>query len=124
MSRKKMKDQRGFTLIELVMVIVILGVMAAVAIPKYYGIKKDAERSAAKGLFGGMQGTIANYYAKNKTFPANAGVVLAEAYIQKGDLQVGAAGNTITVTGTECGAMSATYDPSTGIISYPDNLCP
>ncbi|MBK7546835.1 MAG: prepilin-type N-terminal cleavage/methylation domain-containing protein [Rhodoferax sp.] len=43
--------QRGFTLIELVMVIVILGVLAAVAIPKFVDLKSDA-RTAALGVVG------------------------------------------------------------------------
>ncbi|MBW2308389.1 MAG: type II secretion system protein [Deltaproteobacteria bacterium] len=119
MFREKCKNQRGFTLIELVMVIVILGVMAAVALPKYYQIKKDAEISAAKGIFGGIQGAVANYYAQNKVFPDNAPAALAATHIQPGDLTVAAPDNTtIRITGNECGNMDATYDRNTGILSY------
>ncbi len=119
MFRKKCRDQLGFTLIELVMVIVILGVMAAVAIPKYYQIKKDAEISAAKGIFGGIQGAVANYYAQHKIFPNNAQAALDATHIQPGDMTVTATeANEIRVTGNECGDMVATYDPATGILSY------
>lgn len=58
--------QRGFTLIELVMVIVILGVLAAVAIPKFVDLKGDALAAALKGVVGGISSASAvNYAAKS-----------------------------------------------------------
>ena len=44
--------QKGFTLIELVMVIVILGVLAAVALPKFVDLKGDAQQAAMSGVAG------------------------------------------------------------------------
>jgi len=58
--------QRGFTLIELVMVIVILGVLAAVAIPKFVDLKADAQVAALQGVVGGINSASAvNYAAKS-----------------------------------------------------------
>jgi len=58
--------QRGFTLIELVMVIVILGVLAAVAIPKFVDLKSDAQLAALQGVVGGINSASAvNYAAKS-----------------------------------------------------------
>lgn len=49
-------DNKGFTLIELVMVIVILAILAAVAIPRFIDLQEDAKRSTAKGIGGAIAG--------------------------------------------------------------------
>ena len=75
-----MRQQRGFTLIELVMVIVILGVLAAVVIPKFIDISADARNAAAQGVAGSIaSGTSVNYAARKA---GNAsGVALAAANV-------------------------------------------
>lgn len=57
------QGQHGFTLIELVMVIVILGVLAAVAIPKFVDLKGDAQQAALQGVSGAAASASAINYA-------------------------------------------------------------
>lgn len=58
-----MNNKKGFTLIELIMVIVILGILAAVAIPKFVDLSSDAEESACDGIRGNVASAAAIYYA-------------------------------------------------------------
>jgi len=55
----------GFTLIELIMVIVVLAILAGVALPKYFDYSTSAKSSACKGTLGGMRAAIANFYANS-----------------------------------------------------------
>ncbi len=64
-----MKQQTGFTLIELVMVIVILGLLSAVAIPKFVDLSGDAEDAAIEGIAGGLSSAATINYATEKTNP-------------------------------------------------------
>ncbi|HIF9353400.1 TPA: type II secretion system protein [Photobacterium damselae] len=59
-----MKRQGGFTLIELVVVIVILGILAVTAAPKFMNLQTDARNASLQGLKGAIQGAAGIVYGK------------------------------------------------------------
>ncbi|MBW8182824.1 type II secretion system protein [Shewanella nanhaiensis] len=59
-----MKNQKGFTLIELVVVIIILGILAVTAAPKFINLQSDARESTLDGMKGALQGANTLLYSK------------------------------------------------------------
>ena len=106
MSRRRSKvcNQKGFTLIEIIAVLVILGILAAVAIPKYFDLQSDARGKALSGALAAMQSTATQYYSQGLL----NGVFTATSWVPNTSTQVigdytgtygGAQTVTVTVTG-------------------------
>jgi len=66
------KVQKGFTLIELMIVIAIIGILAAIAIPAYQNYTIRSQVTEGLSLADGWKTAISEYYAQNGSFPSNS----------------------------------------------------
>jgi len=71
MEIREMKKQQGFTLIELMIVVAIIGILAAIAIPAYQDYTIRAQVSEGLNLSGGAKAAVTEYFQDRGAMPAN-----------------------------------------------------
>ena len=93
--------QKGFTLIELMIVVAIIGILAAIALPAYQDYTARAQMSEAMVLADGQKGAVTEFYADRGVMPANnaaAGISAASDISGKYVASVNIASGVITST--------------------------
>ena len=98
-------NQQGFTLIELVVVIMILGILAATALPKFINLSGSAQTAATQGVATGMGSAMAVNYAARKASSGAKGVAVTDC--NTGSLLAGGLPSNYTITGSTIAAESS-----------------
>ena len=125
------KQQSGFTLIELVLVIIVLGVLAATAVPKFVDLKGEAEVSALEVSKRGIDTSFTIAIAKHPTNSPNIQDVYsalsskgkADATANDGIFEVQVGGTTLVATGWTCELPGPPVVPAAAATTDAAVLC-
>ena len=117
------RKQQGFTLIELMIVVAIIGILAAIALPAYQDYTARAQMSEAMSLASGARTAVTEYWQSSGGWPDdNADAGLAQSTSIQGTyvLSVAVGGRTITATMRPSGVASGIQDETLQLVANQD----
>ena len=110
-----MKNQKGFTLIELMIVVAIIAILAAIALPAYQDYMKRSKVSEAVAAMGACKTSVAEYYAARNALPADLAASgcsnIASQYVTSVDVAAGVISVTPNVAAIGIPAGNITLTP-------------
>lgn len=110
MNFQNTSKQKGFTLIELIIVIIILGILAVTAAPKFLDVQKDAQESAISGIAGAVRSASQIAHAANLITAGNSVTLEGDTFVTSGTYLV--AGEVCKVIGLLSVAQTVDQDPA------------
>jgi type IV pilus assembly protein PilA len=116
-------SQQGFTLIELMIVVAIVGILASVAIPAYSDYTVRAEVTEAIAAAGAAKTSVADYYYANDALPTSnseAGLGVSTSYSSDLISEINVADN--STTGIDPGTIEIIFADASGSITQGDKL--